>query len=218
MMIRWWEHGEKGVTNRRTDGQTDGRTENTICRAAWSQLKMKIQNSRIISSNTKQINYTICGPIITRSSLESCSTICLTHWGPVRHICVGKLTTIVSDIGLSPGRCQATIKTNAGILLIGPLETNLSEILIRIKKDFILERKCTCKCRLRNDVYFVSASMSQDNGLSIFWHQAIIWTRLTINMSSTELNQIMCKLLNSYSRNALIINNWIEVMFITPKR
>ena len=36
MMIRWWEHGEKGVT----DGQTDGRTENTICRAAWSQLKI----------------------------------------------------------------------------------------------------------------------------------------------------------------------------------
>ena len=35
MMIRWWEHSQKGVT----DGQTDGQTENTICRAAWSQLK-----------------------------------------------------------------------------------------------------------------------------------------------------------------------------------
>ena len=56
MMIRWWEHSQKGVTDgqtdrrtdrhtdRRTDGQTDGqtdrRTENTIHRAAWSQLKM----------------------------------------------------------------------------------------------------------------------------------------------------------------------------------
>ena len=39
MMIRWWKHGEKGVTDRRTDGQTDRQTENTICRAAWSQLK-----------------------------------------------------------------------------------------------------------------------------------------------------------------------------------
>ena len=39
MMIRWWEHGEKGVTDGQTDGQTDRRTENTICRAAWSQLK-----------------------------------------------------------------------------------------------------------------------------------------------------------------------------------
>ena len=40
MMIRWWEHGEKGVTDGRTDRRTDGRTENTICRAAWSQLKI----------------------------------------------------------------------------------------------------------------------------------------------------------------------------------
>ena len=39
MMIRWWQHSQKGVTDRRTDGQTDGQTENTICRAAWSQLK-----------------------------------------------------------------------------------------------------------------------------------------------------------------------------------
>ena len=35
MIIRWWEHSQKGVT----DGRTDGQTENTICRAAWSQLK-----------------------------------------------------------------------------------------------------------------------------------------------------------------------------------
>ena len=42
MMIRWWEHSQKGVTDRRTDGQTDRRTENTICRAAWSQLKIHI--------------------------------------------------------------------------------------------------------------------------------------------------------------------------------
>ena len=40
MMIRWWEHSQKGVTDRRTDGRTDGHTENTIYRAAWSQLKI----------------------------------------------------------------------------------------------------------------------------------------------------------------------------------
>ena len=27
MMIRWWEHGEKGVTDRRTDRQTDRQTD-----------------------------------------------------------------------------------------------------------------------------------------------------------------------------------------------
>ena len=48
------------------------------------------------------------------------------------HICVSKLTIIGSDNGLSPGRRQAIIWTNAGILLIGPLGTNFSEILIEI--------------------------------------------------------------------------------------
>ena len=37
-----------------------------------------------------------------------------------------------SENGLSPGRHQAIIWTNDGILLIGPLETNFSEILIEI--------------------------------------------------------------------------------------
>ena len=55
-----------------------------------------------------------------------------THWGRVTHICVNKLTIIGSDNGLSPGRRQAIIWTNAGILLIGPLGTNFSEILIEI--------------------------------------------------------------------------------------
>ena len=57
----------------------------------------------------------------------------LTHWGRVTHICVGKLTIIGSDNGLSPQRRQAIIWTNAGILLIGPLGTNFSEISIGIQ-------------------------------------------------------------------------------------
>ena len=56
----------------------------------------------------------------------------LTHWGRVTHICVSKLTIIGSDNGLSPDRRQAIIWTNAGLLLIGPLGTNFSEILIEI--------------------------------------------------------------------------------------
>ena len=45
----------------------------------------------------------------------------LTHWGWVTHICVSKLIITGSDNGLSPGRRQAIMWTNAGILLIGPL-------------------------------------------------------------------------------------------------
>ena len=55
-----------------------------------------------------------------------------THWGRVTHICVSKLTITGSDNGLSPDRCQAIIWINAGVLLIGPLGTNFSEILIEI--------------------------------------------------------------------------------------
>ena len=49
------------------------------------------------------------------------------------HICVGNLAIIGSDNGLSPGRRQAIIWTNAGILLIGHLGTNFSEIWIWIQ-------------------------------------------------------------------------------------
>ena len=54
----------------------------------------------------------------------------LNHWGQVTHICVSKLTIIGSDNGLSPGRRQAIIWINAGILLIGPLGTDFIEIYI----------------------------------------------------------------------------------------
>ena len=61
-----------------------------------------------------------------------CAKMNLTHWGRVTHICVCKLTIIGSDNGLSPGRRQAIIQTNAGILLIETLGTNFNEILIDI--------------------------------------------------------------------------------------
>ena len=53
----------------------------------------------------------------------------LTQWGRVTHNCVGKLTLIGSDNGLSPGRRQAIIWTNAEILTIPILGTKFSEIL-----------------------------------------------------------------------------------------
>ena len=41
-------------------------------------------------------------------------------------------TVIGSDNGASPGRRRAIIWTNAGLLLIGPLRTNFSEILFEM--------------------------------------------------------------------------------------
>ena len=66
------------------------------------------------------------------------------------HICVGNLTIVGSDNGLSPGRRQAIILTNAGILSIGTLGTNFNEISIGVqtfsfkKMHFIM---VSAKCR-----------------------------------------------------------------------
>ena len=60
--------------------------------------------------------------------------LALTHWGRVTHICLSKLTIFGSDNGLSPGRHQAVIWTNAWILLMRPLGTKFDEMLIEILK------------------------------------------------------------------------------------
>ena len=72
-------------------------------------------------------------------TLRRCCCYGLTHWGRVTHICVSKLTIIGSDNGLLPGRRQAIIWTNDGMLLIGPLGTNCSEILKQNSHIFIQE-------------------------------------------------------------------------------
>ena len=57
-----------------------------------------------------------------------------THWGRVTHIyaSVNELVMIGSDNVLSPGRRQAFIWNNVGILLTEPLGTNFSENFIEI--------------------------------------------------------------------------------------
>ena len=62
----------------------------------------------------------------------------LTHWGRVAHICLSRLAIFGSDNGLLPSWRQAIIWTNAGILLIWPLGTNFSEILIEIYIFFFM--------------------------------------------------------------------------------
>ena len=70
---------------------------------------------------------------ISRLYMAGVFFVGLTHWSrAATHICVGKLTIIGSDNGLSPGRRQAIIRTNAGTLLIGTIGTNFSEILCEI--------------------------------------------------------------------------------------
>ena len=87
---------------------------------------------RIWAYNT-QVRFKIQEMHIVKTGWVSLSTILLTQWGRVKHICVGKLTIIGSDNGLTPEYCQATNWTNAGKLSIGPPGTNFSEISIGIQ-------------------------------------------------------------------------------------
>ena len=98
-----------------------------------------------------------------------------THWGWVTHICVGKTTIIGSDNGLSPGRRQAIIWTNDGILFIRPVGTNFSEILFGIQ-TFSLKKihwkMLSGKCR----PFFLS---------SMCWDTSTKWSH-TRNISSNK--------------------------------
>ena len=85
--------------------------------------------------------------------------IFLTHWGRVTHICVSELTIIDSDNGLLPGRCQAIIWSNAGIILVGPLWTNFSENAIKI--DTFSLKKMHLKRSSEYGSHFVLASICQ---------------------------------------------------------
>ena len=90
-----------------------------------------------MGSANKRRRYNVTSSLIgwAHTHYDLCMCVCvivLTHWGRVMHICVNKLAIIGSDNGLSPGRRQAIIWTNATILLIGPSGTNLSETLIAI--------------------------------------------------------------------------------------
>ena len=72
------------------------------------------------------------------------------HWGRVTHICVCNLIIIGSYNGLSPGRRQAIIRTNAGILLTGSIGTYFSAILIEILIFSFQKRRLkvsSAKCR-----------------------------------------------------------------------
>ena len=87
------------------------------------------------------------------------------------HICVSNQTIIGSDNGLSPGRRQAIIWTNAGLLIIGPLGTNFSEILIEILTfSFKKMRLKVSSAKRRPFCLGLNVLMNRGPGLtSLYW-------------------------------------------------
>ena len=108
--------------------------------------------------NLKKLQYL---KFVVETSLTHCPL--LTHWGWVTHICISKLTIIDSDNGLSPGQCQAIISTSDEILLIGPLGTNFSAILIKIH-TFSFK-----KILFQNVVWEMAAILSRPQCVNAIW-------------------------------------------------
>ena len=98
--------------------------------------------------------------------------IYLTHWGRVTHTCASKLTIIGSGNGLSPGRHQTIIWTKAGILIIGPLGTNVNSNIF-IQEDAFESVVCEMaamlfwlQCVKHYDIQYTS-------GINVMKHQCI---------------------------------------------
>ena len=117
---------------------------NLVSREQWVKYFVIVEKARLcwnkpfyvtwecwISMGCVLIGYlVVTAPWVAFQHGKSIPNTTSTHWGRVTHICVGNLTIIGSDNGLSPERRQAIIWTNAGILLIGPTGTTFSEIEI----------------------------------------------------------------------------------------
>ena len=117
----------------------------------------------------------------------------LTHWEWVTHICVSKLTIIGSDYGLSPGRRQAIIYTNAGILLIGPLGTNFSEVLIWNLYIFIKKMHLKMLSGKWRPFYLslnvLSSCFIAQARLTYLWIKTDSCGLVTVNMSEVYIHQ-----------------------------
>ena len=104
------------------------------------------------------------------------------------HICVSDLTNIGSDNGLSPARRQAIIWANAGILLIEPLGTNFSEILIGMQIFSWSSSKWRPFCLGLNELIIVMVSSCPIRGTAFFMSN----TRWTTQLFMVKLGWSSC--------------------------
>ena len=122
------------------------------------------------------------------------------------HICVTELTSIASDNGLSPGRRQAIIWTNAGILLIGPIGTNVNEILIAIHTfSFKKMHLKMSSAKWRPFCLGLNVlTMMQNDEFRVAWHPSVYWSSSVLlftgsPMDSPHKGPIMQKVFPCYN-------------------
>ena len=155
------------------------------------------------------------------------------------HICVNKFTIIASDNGLSPGRRQAIIWNNAGILSIGLLGTNFSEIWIeiltfsfkkmRLKMSSVKWRPFCLGLNVLTNTWIYSKSHCQNkmirisvwfhNGVScsgnqIFKLNSVPWYQTFLDVSKQpSVNQRPCYKILVNEHYSLVKNIYVKFMF-----
>ena len=161
-LIDWWDIDEDRGDNNDGDDNNDN-DDNGHDDIADKNDENTDNNDNDYNNDNNDINddsFTFLNKLTKRMmklSLWENNNIYSTHWGRVTHICVSRLAIIGSYKRLPPDRRQAIIWTNAVKLLIGPLGTNLSEILIEIL--IFSFKKMHLKMSPGNVGHFVPASM-----------------------------------------------------------
>ena len=130
------------------------------------------------------------------------------------HICIGNLTIIVSDNGLSPGRRQAIIWTNTGILLIG---TNCNEILIEIqifsfKKTHLKmsSGKRQPFCLVLNVLRLIHTKIPSDRSELLS-----VWTKTHKLFTNCYPGEFFIEMLQSYYKNQCQWHNLFKVVILS---
>ena len=103
------------------------------------------------------------------------------------------------DNCLSPDQCQAIIRTNTGVLLIGPLGTKLNEILIKIQqlsfKKMHLKMSSAKFCPFCHGLnVLISCSTSQNYSYSSHFIAILIsshYTQAVFKTQSKKLSVLM---------------------------
>ena len=130
----------------------------------------------------------------------------LTYWGQVTHICIGNPTIICSDNGLSPDRRQAITWTNVGILLIGPLGTNFSEILIKIQTfSFKKMHLKTSSAKRRPFCFGLNVLISLSPDLDVFTHQGWVMHINGLVQDCSNSSALAMELLQSCTDPAICV-------------
>ena len=138
------------------------------------------------------------------------------------HICVGKLTILGSDNGLSPEGRQAIIWTNAGISLIGPSGIKFSEILMETNRfsfkkmhSKMSSGKCRPFCLGLNVLRIIDASPSGQRvdkiSYWLYYRCYIVLSRLINSFLPPGLSRQLLSAKQTKWDSFVVVNNVCQI-------